>query len=108
MVSVDAKRKERRRKKNRLRQKTAVTTTDHTRGTQGFRFQANSKDKINVCLGLDFVVVVVVVYCMLYYSRALLVALPEENTAAPRAALPIPVSVCSISVCPDNGVAACV
>ena len=33
------------------------------------------------------------------------VALHEQGTAAPRAALPIPLSVCSISVRPNNGMA---
>ena len=33
------------------------------------------------------------------------VALPGQGTAATRAALPIPVSVCSIFMCPNNGMA---
>ena len=33
------------------------------------------------------------------------VALPELGTAAARAALPIPISVCSVFLCPDIGMA---
>ena len=35
-------------------------------------------------------------------------ALPGYGKAAARAALPIPISVCSISACPNNGKAASV
>ena len=34
------------------------------------------------------------------------VALPGQCTAATKAALPIPVSVCSVLMCPDTGMAA--
>ena len=36
------------------------------------------------------------------------VTLPRKGTAAARAALPIPASVCSIFMCPNNGMAASV
>ena len=36
------------------------------------------------------------------------VALIGQGTAAARAALPIPISACSIFLCPDNGMAASV
>ena len=51
------------------------------------------------------------IYFLLSISLSLAgnrVALPGQGTAAARAALPSPIRVCSIFVCPDNGMAACV
>ena len=51
----------------------------------------------------DFFLFFKVLYCPLQEIR---VALPGSVTAAARAELPIPISVCSIFLCPDNGMAA--
>ena len=40
--------------------------------------------------------------------REIWFTLPEQGAAATRAALPIPISVCCISMCPNNGMAASV
>ena len=59
--------------------------------------------RVCVCVRVRGRVCVLVLHCRLWKIR---IALPGMlGTAAKRAALPIPVSVCSIFVCPNNAMA---